>query len=557
MVEERSSIPPTGIGMGITLDTQELYGSGADAIYTEDFLRNAHAGELLFAVSRLLAVFNPSKPNSSIIRSVRGHLSTLSLGNDFLWRAERLVNEGRIPNAPQVMLTVAKQVLGRCNEALKPPRMVDDPEPLWRALWLGAVASWMLGKNVSLVEDVQNGVFHKHRETGPILQRAYECYSVLSRDRSRFPPREFMDIPALFERATGIGLDTFLSVITAISMAYHPVRIEDPEEFLWTSYWAKDLSTLLTPFGADATRILDRLTVDSFEFRAGHIGSLRHAWDFEYFRKKPLIRLEKLYFPVYGRFLLDYLWDGVFWIIADSLDKDKKRRFQGFFGRVFEEYCKDLLRSVDRKGGRVVSEFRYNKDSMSPDAFIVCGSDLIVIEFKAKRLKLRDTLVHGNRISFLEDIRKLFVEPARQVHGHLMAMKRRGTTEPITMSAIKRIHAVVVTQGSFAGLRQTYEAIDKDLLAAGLYDDLPIAGWHLFDIDEFESFVGLGDQGENLVHVLDRKSEGALRYLSFSDFLAGTAQHIAYPAVIQQRGKSFTGQLVATLTGHSSGAAPD
>jgi len=247
--------------------------------------------------------------------------------------------------------------------------------------------------------------------------------------------------------------------------------------------------------------------------------------------------------------VLDFVWDGLYWYIVDGLPEAERNKFRVFFGRIFETYCQDLLVSVEGKiAGRVIPEFEYKKGTLTPDAFVRCGSDLVVIDFKAKRLKMQDTLIKGDSASLVEDMKQMFVTPAHKIYRHLKQMAALTGEMTIDVNEARRIHAIVVTQGPFASVKQMYREVDDYLRQEGLYDDFPIVHWHLLDIDEFEILIGMLDHGASLMSILNQKSEPRYRYISFSDYVAYSKRRVQYASSIVSRGQALTSEVLTILT---------
>ncbi len=141
-------------------------------------------------------------------------------------------------------------------------------------------------------------------------------------------------------------------------------------------------------------------------------------------------------------------------------------KFRIFIGRIFELYCHDSPVNAEPslKMARYIPEFQYKfakNNLLSPDGFIEYRNDLIVFDYKAKRLNMQATLVAGNIDSFEKNISQLIIEPAKKIYAHL----QRFIGTPIEsvsndFKKVKKIHGVIVTQGSLSGVKIVYERIE-------------------------------------------------------------------------------------------------
>lgn len=556
----RVVIPNTGIVTKVAVDYKRIFGFTLTDQEIKGLFRNASMGEQLFAIARLNALFEAGIDSRIILEQTIARLQDSQASLKFLDPLKILVDKGRVPNAPNVLLNVAKKILIEGNPSTwMHTRPFDDPNVICLSMYLAAVISGTIEPKLNhetiLLETVQNGVFYKKSDLGIVLQRSHECFWQLASQPERFRSSEFVDIPATFLRIMGIEIRSFIFFLTAMVITYAPSLV-NAEEFLWSNRLAKNLNILVGRFGIQVLqRILDEMSVSVDEFRQSHSNAVNHRWDFSYFRQKPLIHVDQVFYPLYSRFVLDYIWDGLYWRIVDGLEEGERNKFRVFFGRIFEMYCQDLLSSVQEKiNGRLVPEFEYKKGVLTPDAFVQCGSDLVVIDFKAKRLKMNDTLINGDRDSFVEDMKQLFFTPAQKIHRHLKEMAKLTGEKTIDITAARRIHAIVVTQGAFASIKQMYQEIDDYLRQEGLYEELPIIQWHLLDIDEFEMLIGLLDHGARLMGILNQKSVPRYRYLSFSDYIAYSRPKAQYASVLVDRGQSVTNEVLAILSGNQEEA---
>ncbi|MNT17819.1 hypothetical protein D3C72_1529950 [compost metagenome] len=232
-------------------------------------------------------------------------------------------------------------------------------------------------------------------------------------------------------------------------------------------------------------------------------------------------------------------------------------KYRIFIGRVFELYCHDLLVNAQSslKMARYIPEFKYKfakNNLLSPDGFILYKNDLIILDYKAKRLKMQDTLVRGSLDSFERDISQLIIEPAKKIYAHLQRFIESPIENvPIDFTKVKKIHGVVVTQGSLSGARFVYEEIEQRMRNEGLYDMDSLIEWHLLDVNEFEELVNLMEQGINLGNTFSQKASSKYRYLSFHDYLAYSRRPHRHSSTIKERFNTWADYVIGVMKGNS------
>lgn len=131
-----------------------------------------------------------------------------------------------------------------------------------------------------------------------------------------------------------------------------------------------------------------------------------------------------------------------------------KRKLSNIYGKAFEAYCHDL--AVDytvtskNENYEVIKSFKYDKKESS-DFYILQGKNLFVFEIKSTSRYNENVKVAINEnslISFEEEIKKKFYNPAKQIDDRLTEMKssRSELNQIEKISGAKNVYYIVVSQ---------------------------------------------------------------------------------------------------------------
>ena len=465
-----------------------------------------------------------------------------------------------ILNNRQMILNTVKWLLAFADESTYDNvPVIDDPSPFMTCVYLSSILTSHyqvpLHMNVLELESVQNGNFNRTVNYLHIVQRSVECFIRIAAQEERFSPREYVNLSQAFRNATDVDIHSYVFFLTAIMSSSFPSG--SIESILWTNRMVYNIDDYVRHLEIpliEVQLLFQMLTISMDEFRETSLSSLSSRWDFNYFRYRPLIRLGNLFYPLDSQFILENLWDVLYWRIHDGLDTEAAAKFRVFFGRVFELYCNDLLEqaSPNLVRAKYIREFEYTYERnrlMSPDAFIDYGSDLLAIDYKTKRLKMQATLVEGNLDSLEQDLLQMIIEPARKIHAHLKKFISRPIAGvPIDFTCVKRVHGIIVTQGSFSGVKSLYEKIEEKLRIEGLYDLTIRIDWHILDVNEFEAMVSLIEQNINLANTFVQKASSRYRHISFHDYLAYARRPHRHSEIAKQRFSEWLDYVVSVMS---------
>lgn len=272
--------------------------------------------------------------------------------------------------------------------------------------------------------------------------------------------KSFFDIRMLFDQATGIPYDLFegLMVVVFTRLVNVSEAMKDVAKFgIDESYFAK------LPLPTEQIeRFFALVSANPDEFRRALIDQNPHRNDFRVIRDKPLIRIEKRYFPLDAQIGFEKFDSAVYWNILKSLPKDQQNIFPVFWGEVFEDYVIWLLqRTANQEINRLIPNPRYadDPDQQVCDLIVQCDRTAIFVEIKG------NTITSAAKYS--GDIESLRDELERKWVG--AADKRKGVTQlvpaiqatcldnaprsinGIDMRTVSTVIPLVITRDEFGG----------------------------------------------------------------------------------------------------------
>lgn len=153
------------------------------------------------------------------------------------------------------------------------------------------------------LESVQNGNFNRNVNYLHTVRRSIECYLNIASQKDRFQTKEYVDIAELFYENTGVNIRTYLYFMTAINASFYPSG--SVRDFIWTNKMVNDVNKYVQYLGIETNEVrnlFQMTTISIEEFRENFEESTLHRWDFNYFRKKPIIRQGRIFYPLDSQF---------------------------------------------------------------------------------------------------------------------------------------------------------------------------------------------------------------------------------------------------------------
>lgn len=235
--------------------------------------------------------------------------------------------------------------------------------------------------------------------------------------------------------------------------------------------------------------------------------------EFRLWREYPLVKLsENQVFCVDIGFLLEKIETGVFWILRDQLEKEKKNRGKkviGLRGEVFEDYAASIIeRGINsqpephRETYMIGPKYDHKAQTQATD-IAVCGNDaLILLECKAPLLTA-ESKFSGNFIAFHSEMKcKVMARDGRnqlwdaiQKLAHTNKKKRLGV-KGLDMSKVKVIYPVLVLEDIIFSLLFMNWYFDSEFQRFVKYNDIrndlqimPLTVLTIDDLEDLEPYL--------------------------------------------------------------------
>jgi hypothetical protein len=305
----------------------------------------------------------------------------------------------------------------------------------------------------------------------------------------------FFDVPALFERATGLPLTVYwaaiFAVITRLLSFDLATLSRDPNSFGIDERWysstkieQQQLARFFTEISAD--------TEGWSQYKAPAVN------DFTCLKAKPLFKFRGRVFPIDFSFAASKCESGVFWNVHDCLDGRERLLFHQFWGEVFERYMNWLLQAaVDNDRNVFLPNPRYTgRDEQVCDAIVRCGPDAIFLEYKGNTFTA--AAKYGGQASELqkEIESKLVGSPKdrkgpRQLAEAIARVKMSpgSAIEGLNLIAVRKIFPVLIIRDDIGGALHINEYLDsrfRSLINRKELAPLTVTPLFCFSADEIE-----------------------------------------------------------------------
>ncbi|WP_141305203.1 MULTISPECIES: hypothetical protein [unclassified Neomoorella] len=388
-------------------------------------------------------------------------------------------------------------------------------------------------------EMLRNAAFNSQQDMYSSIGRAAYVYIELAQNKLLFNEKEYVDFNTEFNKHYGCTLEEYLAAVCALFALFmnkdyeiRPVWSKNLEEVFSKTALSKDIiKPLLVEF--DDASEWARQTLDS-------------PWNFLLFKDKPLLLIDKkIFLPIMVKFVQEQVFIGLFHKIAYCYQDN---RFLRFIGRPFEIYLRLLMQEAVKQSPipyEVVPEFRYGKGGgkRSPEIMLKLGDNLLVVEGKARRMKL-SSLVDGDPTSVDKDMSKMVIEPIRQMHSRLLELFQLPGI-PINLSNVKNIYLMGVTLENFPTLLPFENKIQQTI---NQYFELPIDAYFHVDIEEFELLCYLISRknGRPIFRILENKAK-LYPNITFKNFLHISSLPMRRPDFINCKSQQLLNKILRII----------
>ncbi len=522
------------------------FGGGEPTL--DDFigrLRDVGLRSLLFSLSRVMTILHNDGVSRMELQSL---LRDQALTPDMLTRLRRLKNwRERIIFFPQQILFTAKMALLHSPDRDEERAEAEFRDVLVELLLMAADFLDRLDLSgdrrelecVLIAHQVRNYLMNMTEQIRYMVPRASLLYLKLPLTPEFLRTPDFIDLPAVFQAATGFNLKDYLAfgfalLVWFINQSY--LRDTYREEHASINPHTFFSTSTIDP--ALAHRLLEGFVHThasakaAFEARAGDVSRL--TYDFLPFMAKPLYQIRgDIIVPMHLGYLEARFTNGIYWTIFDHLQGEHRRKFTRFFGRIFEAYIRrSFQRSMPDEPGlarRVFPEFTYptsHGERKTSDLVLLYPRTAIFLEATASRIRLEATAISGDLTAFEADVAKVILENARQL-THRIRDFRSGlyTFDGVTGHDIERIYPVIVTVHSVPESTIIWDHMRTMLADRELLSDPGVEPLQLIDVEEVEILETIFQQGVSLLQVIEaRAADPERRNIGLKNFLIARFQ---------------------------------
>jgi len=403
-------------------------------------------------------------------------------------------------------------------------------------------------------ESIRNLAFQAQDRFDYTLPRYYELMFDIPNSLKGDP--QYMDIPGVFHEVADLELLDFFSLGFAVLARWLGMKIDTladhPDFFLNEETWFRDAK-----MPANTSRkIFDFIRLPVLAYQDELDRELRNLrseerWQYSHLslEKYPVLQINGMDICLSLRFLMKKITENVFWVINDGLkDKERSDKFREFFGKVFEEYVRRLLRRTFRDR---CLELRYGKSNQEAgDGIVVYPNDMILFEAKSARLFLH-TARSGDLGAYERNLRDVLIRASTQLDRVIKDFKSGAFDVPgLKRSEFNRFHPVIVTVHSFPQEPLTWEFFQEIIVQHGLFQDKTIARPHLIDIEELEMAEGVLEEKDLLSLLNDKNAHNELRDVPFKNYLFQSFRgKIRRNKYLSERYHQLGGEIRARLFG--------
>jgi len=409
---------------GIYVTPEELFtGEPVDENALVQLLGEMGRDAVLFACARLNAIVSgighpDQKPRQE--RAIR-----LTCTDADIYRINQLPQKYPGSGLPTLffrgqLLELMRWAIRYCPDNGDAPEILNDPKVRSRFLRAALIASNLWSRRVFSdrlrgEQDINAarvralGVFRRALEESAITPH---IGTVLGRGWSMFSeyfPRHYPVFAQAFPQATGLSLEQYFTCLTGIAATYLPFDREDAPQFQPETVAASTAYREIFP---------KYLMLESQTLEQAAIA----LWDdfaevgYRGLRERPIVRLKNgnalILDPV---FYCERISVGPLFHLSASVRGNRSKSIEVFsaFGKAFEDYSADLLRSMYPSRPPLVSRFVAPIDGQDVtgknfEIDAVLNDAVEVIIFEAKAAWLKDEVVLGDAEEWLEQIRSRY-----------------------------------------------------------------------------------------------------------------------------------------------------
>ena len=514
--------------MGVSLSYSQAFGEEASWEKFSHYLDGYSIEGICRILSRISILLHKHRTDPATqVKILSGMFG--AAGDSVLASARTLETEVRNTNPRSNVVLFSEQQLVNFLKAAFLVKDLDDPNPNERFVDLGRsllmitdLTEGQPGDLNSVTESdqdfsakwvgylVSNFLFNNW-EYGPnALARAFDIH-LTDRDHLR-NCGSYMDLPAAFERATGVVPVLAWGAMFQLSSYWSSVADPDNEEEplainarSFSEAWdfsQEQVETFLALMAVDADdlkrRIENHYTLENL--------SPYHVLPIA---KSPLVRFgDRLICPIV-KMGMEKLTKGLHYFFLDeSIPREERQLYLTFKGAVFQDYVDSLLKRCFPSETRryfSLDEHRCQFEGKIADGLILYEDSILVFETKASLFTL-GARSGTNPDEIYARLRDIFVDAAEQIQATVDALEsgelQIGSGFP---SALSRFYPLIITLEDVPMNPFVYEEIRRMIDAESMLTDERTMPFQCIDIGELEQLEPAIAEGLNLRDLLHDK----------------------------------------------------
>lgn len=317
----------------------------------------------------------------------------------------------RVFTSPHVALMLTRLALVHC-----PDTEGRTPLPAIGALLLALADHLYSGVRAGNpgfeLELARNGLFY---DTTPPKMRWGRYRRIWEEMAPATSGEAFVDVTAAVEAATGVPLETYMTLCAGLYLQYYLKATELHTDEYWTPEY---LGSLVLP-PDQVGSFVQSLSADREWFRA-QIADTFSSWDFTPMKLRPALRHGTDLALFSTEFLLENGTGGIYYTVMDQIrgERGHPLAWTGFFGRLWERYVGAILDECIPDRSRILTEADLLAHSQAPacDRVVLYPEERLLVEAVGKRITLPSAATGGWE-DMQRDLAHAVTEKARQLSG--------------------------------------------------------------------------------------------------------------------------------------------
>jgi len=358
-----------------------------------------------------------------------------------------------------------------------------------------------------------------------LIGRYYDLFTVRGSKQNRSRYDNWVDIDDVMANNYGFSHREFQAVLLGL-YASIPQDIENRRQIEGELDFSIDPESWFEKTRIDdnsARRILEAISCTPDQVREDHGekygDGVGRVYDVVYLLRHPAILLSSTRLaPLSRQTIVQRYTAGLYWDVHDVLPNrgapPNKQQFQAFYGRVLEDYGRDLLERIasqDKRRRSLIWETEYQSGSEKTTDGLLLESigtryRCNLFEFTVGRPRLEDTVLSGNLDAFDEDLnRKIGSAVNQQIDVLRRVLQGEKTIDGLDPQKTSKWLICVVVSDPYPSYETLVSTLNKDL--DELRDEgVDVSGVYVLSLEELELIETLTKKNHVSQLLLDWKS---------------------------------------------------